>query len=68
MTVSFLTKTSTSASGYNKNIGVYKANLDIRLILTFFKNKTLLISQKKIKKKLLKLIKYKFRFKKNKIS
>jgi hypothetical protein len=33
--VSFLTKTSISARGYSKNIGVYKANLDKKLIFKF---------------------------------
>ena len=38
ITVSFLTKLSISASGYNKNIGVYIANLIKKLTLIFFKN------------------------------
>jgi hypothetical protein len=36
ITVSFLTKLSISPRGNNKNIGVYKASLDKKLILRFF--------------------------------
>jgi hypothetical protein len=36
ITVSFLTKLSISPRGNNKNIGVYKASLDKKLILIFF--------------------------------